>query len=86
MIVRRVDARRREEHLTPAELLEPHRLESEFVDVPPDRAFDVGHVQHDVIETDDPDHVGHHSEGRRSEPRSGFDRFKHGAVRGCGRR
>ena len=53
MSVSGVDPHRREQHLAPAPLLDPHRLEAQLVAVEREHRLRVQRVDDDVIETDD---------------------------------
>ena len=55
----RVDPHAGEEDLAPAPLVHPHRGQAELVDVEGQRPFHVGDVQHDVVESGDPDRCAH---------------------------
>src|SRR5207244_12925834 len=59
----RVAAHRREQHLAPAPLLHPLGREPELAAIERERALDVGDVEHDVVERDDPQFVVHHAVG-----------------------
>ena len=62
MMVCCVDPQRREQHLAGAPLVDAHRRQPEFVDVPRQRRFDVGTAQHDVVESCDRDGFPWHSD------------------------
>ena len=55
----RVDAHRREQDLASPPLLDPFRREAELAAVEGERAFDVGDVEHDVVEPGDAQLVRH---------------------------